>query len=374
MQNDYPLQLISFEICNLYGLYTHEVKFDSSNIIILHGRNGVGKTALLKAIVCTFNGDFPSLIKIPFHKINALLNDGSSLTITKSEISGGVNLRAFFDSKSKTSYKLEIELIKNNKKIVSYTYDDIKNKSYNLIENNPWIVQVDNGKYFDRRTGAQFNADIFDDENFEINSSAKKIKSKGILLSHIRRAKVHLVETNRLFSHAMKNSLMKNDENEQITLSVNKCAKQLTLQISKSLKNYGETSQALDQSFPHRFINAPTPSMSLNDLKNRLQLLSQKICILQEQGILDSRSLQPFDTESLDNVEHNKLEIMNLYVNDSEEKLKTFDELSNKVKLLLESLNKKFSHKRIALSKDKGLIVYGQDDIEIELDDLSSGE
>ncbi|MFM4941941.1 AAA family ATPase [Aeromonas bivalvium] len=174
MQNDYPLQLISFEICNLYGLYTHEVKFDSSNIIILHGRNGVGKTALLKAIVCTFNGDFPSLIKIPFHKINALLNDGSSLTITKSEISGGVNLRAFFDSKSKTSYKLEIELIKNNKKIVSYTYDDIKNKSYNLIENNPWIVQVDNGKYFDRRTGAQFNADIFDDENFEINSSAKK--------------------------------------------------------------------------------------------------------------------------------------------------------------------------------------------------------
>ncbi|MEI4968318.1 AAA family ATPase [Aeromonas caviae] len=375
MSNNTPIQLLSFEICNLYGLYTHKVNFKNSredeNTIILHGKNGVGKTALLKSIIFTFNGSFSSLIKIPFNKINSTLSDGSSLSINRVKVDS--NDLFSIENRKRKLYKLEIELIRNSKKVATYTYEDVKNKHYRIIDNNPWMVQVDDDFILDRRTGERIPVDFFDNESIDVSLSGKKSK-RMILLNYLKQIKVHLVETNRLFSHTTKNALIKREDNEQITPSVKNCAKQLAFHINKALKNYGETSQALDQSFPPRFINAPTPSMSLHDLKHRLQLLSQKISVLQDQGILDSKSLQPFDTESLDNVEHNKLEIMTLYVSDSEEKLKTFDELSNKVKLLLESLNNKFSNKRIVLSKEQGLVVYGQDDIEIELDDLSSGE
>lgn len=381
--------LISFEICNLYGLYTHKIIFDKDKhlerAIILHGKNGVGKTALLKAIIYTFKGNFPLLSKIPFNKINATLSDGALVSITKST----TNIETPFFQKNKfiQQNKLEIEITKNTKKVASYTYNDLDNKKKSLMDNNPWLININNDYFLDRRTGERIPIDLLEYEDIELSFGlgnklglskkfgfgSKKNKRHYVPL-YLQSIKVHLVETNRLFSHMTNSQVMDKENREQFTPSVKHCAKQLASYINKALKDYGETSQSLDQSFPQRFINDKIQLITLDELKNRLQKLTQKIAILQKQGILDSTSLQPFDTESLDNAEKNKLEVMGLYVSDSEQKLKTFDNLSNKVKLLLQSLNNKFSNKRVVLSKEYGLVVLGDDDIEIELDALSSGE
>ncbi|MFK0664973.1 AAA family ATPase [Aeromonas salmonicida] len=377
------LTLISFEICNLYGLYTHKILFNKNKhpekTIILHGKNGVGKTALLKAIIYTFKGNFALLAKIPFDKINSTLSDGTlvSITRTSTKIESPYTHKVNYIQQD----KLDIEIIKNSKKVAFYNYDSFDSRKNSLVDNNPWIVNVNDDYFLDRRTGERFPIDLLQYEDTEhsfgigyrFGLGNKKNKRHNVL-SYLQKIKVHLVETNRLFSHMTNTQVISKENREQITPSVKYCAKQLASYINKALKEYGETSQSLDQSFPQRFINDEIPLITLDELKNRLQKLTQKIAILQEQGILDSTSLQPFDTESLDNAEENKLEVMGLYVSDSEKKLEKFDDLSNKVNLILQSLNGKFSNKKVVLSKEYGLVTYGEGNIEIELDALSSGE
>src|SRR5690606_25032811 len=130
----------------------------------------------------------------------------------------------------------------------------------------------------------------------------------------------------------------KRKKEKEVVASVDECAKHLVGLIGTALKDYGKRSQELDQSFPHRFISEPVAPMSLDDLKNRLNDLALQLKKLREIGLLDAEGIQPFDTESLDQVEKSRLEIMNLYVRDSERKLSVFDNISSRIQVLLEGL------------------------------------
>jgi predicted ATP-dependent endonuclease of OLD family len=202
----------------------------------------------------------------------------------------------------------------------------------------------------------------------------KEKKSIDTINTTLQKINVHFVETNRLYRQLQASANWKTTKEPQSISSVRDCAKQLITHISTALKDYGKKSQELDQSFPHRFIYEPANPMELDELKVRLFELTKQLKNLRTLGILDTEGNQPFDTEGLDTVEPYKLEIMNLYVRDSEKKLAAFDFLSRRTQLLLESLSEKFNNKKILLSKEKGLIAEGPKNLDIDLESLSSGE
>ncbi|MBI2998953.1 MAG: AAA family ATPase, partial [Deltaproteobacteria bacterium] len=52
-----PLRVTKIYVVGLFGLYTHTVKLNQEDrVTIIHGPNGVGKTALLRLVHAFFTG------------------------------------------------------------------------------------------------------------------------------------------------------------------------------------------------------------------------------------------------------------------------------------------------------------------------------
>jgi predicted ATP-binding protein involved in virulence len=102
--------------------------------------------------------------------------------------------------------------------------------------------------------------------------------------------------------------------------------------------------------------------------------LNAKRSLLQKIGLLDAATSSPFDVESLDALAPGQSNVMSLYVEDTQNKLEVLDDLSQRVALLLTHINGKFRNKSIQISRDKGFVVLGADNIVLDPDSLSSGE
>lgn len=368
-------RLLEFSIDNLYGLYNHKVEFNNSEgISILHGPNGVGKTALLKCISHLFSGDFESLAKIPFQKVSAILDSGTEISVTRMASSN--------EQEGSPVGKIEVIISAGDNVVAKHVFNvgstRKKFQQVGLWYDRASVVDGVEDKLFHLQDEAHTVYDTRVEEaltSFTSMYPAKKRAGARQVKSLLSSLPVHFVETNRLFRHdVVPDMKVIGGASSRMVLTVQECAKDLIVRISSALKNYGAKSQQLDQSFPHRFISETMPSMDVDELKSKLGQIGEKLKDLRLIGLLDADSVQPFDIESLDFVEKNKIEIMSLYVRDSQAKLEVFDSLLARVKLLLGSINLKFRNKRVFLSKARGFFVKLDSGDELSLDLLSSGE
>ena len=65
---------------------------------------------------------------------------------------------------------------------------------------------------------------------------------------------------------------------------------------------------------------------------------------------------------------------MALYLQDTERKLGVLDDLANRTRHLLDSVNAKFHHKKLRLDREEGLVAQRKGDQSLSLHSLSSGE
>lgn len=342
------IQLTEFAVHGLYNLYNHKIDFNKSeNLSILHGPNGVGKTAFLKCIRYTFTRNFDELLKIPFNKITLKLSNNFSITINKSTTENN-------EDESET-LKLEIDLLKEGKHY---------RKTHTNRAKPSWFHWV---------TSGEKNRQIFGiDSEIEADTREAERKIANNAIDHaLGSVSVRFIETNRLFRTTAE---QEEGAKDIVILTVQECANDLIAHISTALRNYGTRSQILDQSFPRRFLSDNTVQLNSEELKQRLAGLEEKLKKLRDINLLDAEALNPFDLGSLDSVEQSKIDILSLYVRDSEKKLANFDALAARVQLLLNSLKSKFRNKQVFLSRERGLYVELDSGSEIPLDALSSGE
>ena len=103
--------------------------------------------------------------------------------------------------------------------------------------------------------------------------------------------------------------------------------------------------------------------------------LDEKTSELREIGILDETPNRSFDAASLDEMDSTGTRVMTLYVEDVERKLGALEDLANRLRLLLNSVNGKFRNKRVRLDREeKSLVAEDQSGHQLPLDSLSSGE
>lgn len=366
-ENKDHLKISGIFISGLYGIYNHRIEITNSGITIIHGPNGVGKTAVLKCIKYFFDKNFVALESIPFKRMDISFHNDTSYSITKSEIVDGNSVTdvAF------NQHKFEIATEHNGKKqIINFPVfnDEMLRLADAIASSNRGLVKISPGVWHDKKNNKIIGASTL---LSHILPKSKKRNMDDFLektYPPLQDLSVKLIDTNRL------SRIEKDTSVEKFVIStVVDCANDLINQIKLATAAYGKRSQELDQSFPHRLIEGVHEKFSREELGLRLKLLEDKQKELGAIGLLESIN-GPLLPSSIASLSDPKLEAISLFIQDGEQKLEELSAIAKKCNILLAIFERKFRNKKIKINREKGLYALGVNGTPLDLTSLSSGE
>ena len=132
-------------------------------------------------------------------------------------------------------------------------------------------------------------------------------------------------------------------------------AKELVRMINETEKEYNEVSVKLDSNFVFDLVNySQNNPVDEHSILNRYNELIEKTQILSRMGLLSSEENRKAITIEQAKESANAID---LYIRNTEEKLKKYDKLKNNVSLFKEIINERFEHKELYIDRDKGFLV-----------------
>lgn len=373
------LRIAEINVKGLFGIYDHSVKlFLKDRITIVHGQNGVGKTALLRLVEAFVNGNYFKLTKIPFDSFCLKLTDNSKIGFRRIKKDRGAEGAQDSSTQGEFYY---VDPNNSEKTTSSEKGMDIEDISKILDREISWIRRVGPNQWHDLRRDELISTEQFvaTYEDAIHPRYRKRFFKMPEWFDEIRKQlKVHLIETQRLLEFSdEKDEPLYSKPKERVTTMVQKYSTELRQKIGDTLTEYAKSSQILDQSFPQRLLSsnpASNGTLTIDQLKERMTALDEKRARLKRIGLVDEDMGYPFDASKLDSLEKTEKAVMTLYVDDTAKKLGVLDTLANRLTLLLDNVNKKFRNKSISIDKKLGLVAINKGGHPLELEALSSGE
>lgn len=368
------MKLTKVSVNKLFGIFKHEIKLNNERgITIIIGENGLGKTAILEMMEAFFRWDFYHFKNIEFQDLIMEFDDGVVWTIDKVQNDNKEMYLQVNQKGIKKKYLIEL---------FDYTSTRIRNEALHISRSRDNLKRVGPNRWIDAFTGKSYTAleliEHFgsDYQVYQVYNSYESLKDSGApewFITRIENTKVSLIETQRVFDFGYR---------ERVPIeTVKKYSKELTDLIKRNLTVYTELSSKLDRTYPNRLIEELKGRKSIiseDNLNKQLSDLEDKRNLLDKVGLVETEK----DSNLLiDNQEDVVKDVLNLYIKDSFEKLSIFDEIAEKIELLLKIINERFKHKKLYINKTDGF-VFKSTVIKVEenkfkvipLEQLSSGE
>lgn len=356
------MQLNELIIQGLFGHFNHRIKFKDENITIITAPNGYGKTICLKVIDAIFNRKLSFLCDLQFDLIELITTSGT-LTITKD-----------IDASPDT-----IHLKHSTVKKIH------KHKKDNSFTNRVSTHSIDAHIPFIRRVGPREWEDIRTDEIYTFEDVIKNFHEylPDELISQTYPSwfydftdglNAHFIQDQRLIQRKTSNN--RGRRQPSFTDTIEKYADELSELIRQSGFRSSHVSQQLDTTFPERLLRKDNyfVAMNVDMLKEELQNLQARRAVLSAFDLLSSAQHLPA-LNILDEIKYEDTKVLTLYVQDTKEKLSSYDDIYKKLELFSRILNnKRLSFKKIKINADKGFEFKTQDDRPLQLTQLSSGE
>ena len=327
------MKLTKIEIKGLFDLFDYDIPLtNEENLLIITGPNGFGKTMILNIIYSFFNNKLEFFQKLVFKSI--------TIHIDKKEI-----------AIKKGSYK-NVELI----------IFDHNNQIHSAALNIPNDYKID--KALDRKDLSRLEK--VDSQRIEFY---KQIKKEFDVFN------VHLIKEQRLLRRNPKKQKKATTidfylsfENENFVIdTIEEYANELRDLINDNLEDSYTITQQIDSTFPKRLFNEKG-TLSIEEFDARFKLLKEKQEKLKRFGLSESE-------QEIPDYDEKNAGVLLVYLKDSEDKIKVFDELLNKLELFTNILNeRRFTYKSIKIDRKKGFIFLTKNGVELSLTDLSSGE
>lgn len=340
----------------LFRIFNHEIFFND-NVTIIMGENGVGKTVTLNLIDAIFNKRFEYMMEVEFSTIIVTFLK-ETWTITRS-----IN-------KGKRGLKTDLVITTSKRGVKPFVID-----SDMLLPTLPiYIEKLDNETWVNIRTRMLLSKEqIYD--RYGTDASGKTLVVPEWYQRQLERNKVKMIKTQRLIS-------TDSERRESPSIYMVKIySNDLAGQMQEEMNNAGQSGADIDRSFPVRLLKSMKghksydPSALFMDLRKleeyRHQLSSVSLLLETSQNNADDELIK-----ELDGLDINMLSVMHLYVKDSWDKLKKYDNIYNKVSILMDIINTRFNHKILQVDSKRGFVFLSShnpvEDIPVEK--LSSGE
>ncbi|MDD4964469.1 MAG: AAA family ATPase [Gallionella sp.] len=360
--------LISMKIEKLFEIFDYDIEFKTEGVTILTGPNGYGKTTVLKILDALASKNMFFFSRLLFEIIILNLSNGSTI-------------------KLKRLAKGEIEITVNKLKPTRWNSKSLEQ----LAESLPFFQRMGKSRWRDRRTGELLDSDalqqrislefpdgegerltLFPEIGGEFrNTWSKQIEIPAVYFIREQRL-LRPVSSNKMGSKQRRfdsHSYEFNEEDMSVfSNTVEEYAKELRESIQNTLAKSSQITQKLDSSFPRRLFDQAN-GISEEEFKQRFDVVKEIQKALGEYEISDIKE----DTHPTYKEENAKA--LHVYINDAEQKLAVFSELLDKLKAFTNILNeRRFTFKRIAISKEEGFKFTTEQGKSLALSDLSSGE
>lgn len=393
MTNEAAYRVKSIHVRKLFGVYDHDVVLNADErITIIHGPNGVGKTALLRLTNALLLGNYLAFLTTPFERFEILFMDGSSLCAVRS---GKI-------SKSAKLTNLRIERIKAGQTLTIWSIKDAEKNIERILmhaRRSRFLTEIGPGNWRDARTQSKLTTNEilvqyaddhsivsmvspdyldsgFNDLSF-IEESGTGKSSKFPATAFTSFLKVHFIEAQRLISLPSKSRdvSFRGREEQSIVETVEQYSTELLTALRDVQSKFAAVTQKLDQTFPMRVLKqaANGQAEELDATQKKISANRRRLVALGLMAETADRDVEIVDS-AFEALTPEKLGTLALFLDDSAEKLKTFDDLAARVEILLDTINKKFRNKELRISGERGLYAIGPDGQELALKALSSGE
>lgn len=372
------MRITKVVVKDLFGIFNHEIPLNIDNhITLIHGPNGVGKTVILSMLDAFFKSRYHKLSSIPFSEFLIYFEDKSCLRLNKLLESGCDD-----ENDNNEIIKLIIALYENGSEKDSYIVPFITRQNIDfplgIIENEiSGLERVGRDTWFYLPTREKLSLDDvlyrFQDR-LPFGKSNQIKKNEPIWLSEIIDS-IHIgfIETERLLNYSYSHRLKKHDGRASLVPAVINYSEELVSAIQTILADYGSLSQSLDRSFPTRLVkNDISPDLTIDELKIKWNELEEKRSKLMAAGLLDQE--EDIDFPELQSMDKSNINVLSVYVGDVQEKLQVFDELTDKIDLLVNIIKNKFQYKEMSISKKEGFVFKTSDGNILSPTNLSSGE
>ena len=361
--------LVFARATKMLGKYDHSFNL-IDDYAILFGPNGVRKTKFLEAIRATADLDGHSLLSIPCRQVELTYSDGTILrsqpTPSRPESENDVS-----DSRGSTRF----EVVTPDGVTHSWEYSD--DGFYDWVRERSELDQ--------RWQTPTYRAGASVEELREVYSRRKGRRSRESnalpeeFIAVRPAAKISLIETQRLISNASVEQQGAGDAREMRRTrrprsKIEELSEMLKARINSAETEHSKITQMLDRTFPKRVLSARDELVSRDPEAVRARYARQNEFRARVGRIVDisiDSDLQLGEAALMDW----QLTLLDLYMADTEKKLRPFEGLVGRIELLEKVVNSRFLDKSIRVTAQDGLHVnVDRSGESIPLSSLSSGE
>lgn len=368
------MKLRSVEVKKLFGVFDHIININNERgITIIIGENGLGKTVILEMIKNFFDEDFYYFNSVAFEELIFEFEDEVIWTVRKE-----------MDEEQSENLMVSLgkELTKEKFLIQSSNFDPqyFMKYAFQISKVLGYIRRSNPNRYEDVRTRIMYTAkgvvERFGNEvpfNYKVGMETI-IDAPDWFIRKFEKINVTLIETQRVF-------VLEEQDTTPVD-TVRKYSNEISEKIKSKLAESTDLSSKLDRTYPNRLINQlkqRLDSITDEELNEKLNQLEETRELMDKVGLIETE--KDSNLLKIDNPDAVVKNVLMLYIEDSFDKLRIFNDLSEKIALLLRIINSRFKHKKLYTNKDKGFIFKStviKDEMgtyqDIPIEKLSSGE
>lgn len=349
---------VYFEVLGLFGEFDHRVPFPADReFVIIHGPNGVGKTRFFEGIAALSKLDVGRLLSLPCSSISITYSGGEVLSFGRAAPEP-----PFINFRSAVGHDIVWQL----------DPADLEGRAA-FLGGSTWRP-VGGDMWMDEEDGETISREALERRHDVVLGGPP---APPALQEFSDALMVRSIETTRLSrptpTPTPTQRARRGTTPTQSTIS--RYAIDLRRLLGEELAANSRVSQALDRTFPRRLLN-PTEAEShviITDEQIRARYAEQN----DKRARLAALALTPVEpdipllTRPLQDWER---QVLWRHLDDTAQKLATFDALLARVTLLQELTNRRFLRKHIEVNVEDGLRIVADNGIRIQPRDLSSGE